>query len=139
MVMKRLVLLLLAVFVVLGYAPATVSAGPREDFVHRFYRDVLGRTPDPEGSMAWSSFLHSHCNAQGFDSMSRGFLDSEEFRSRPHSLTGLVTLLYQTFLGRDPEPAGAAAWAQQFGAARLALAIDGFLPSREFQNLVPDR
>ena len=58
------------------------------------------------------NFLSANCNAQGFDAIALGFFDSAEFRTvKPQSLSGLVTVLYRTFLGRDPDPAGLASWA----------------------------
>ncbi len=138
--MRKSIFGLLAVLVVLTYEPPAVTAGPREDLVRRFYREVLERAPEPASSVAWANFLQANCNAQGFDSMSRGFLDSEEFRhDKPQSMKGLVSLMYRTFLGRDPDAADMEAWAQPFRAARLNVATEGFLGSQEFQSLLPDR
>src|SRR5262245_31412825 len=75
-------------------------------FLAGFYSNILGRLPDAEGLRGWEQFLLANCTAAGFDMLSRGFLDSPEFLARPLSPAEWVTLLYMTFLGRDPEPAG---------------------------------
>src|SRR5206468_1575659 len=117
-----------------------VEAAPVDDFVTRFYSNVLGRSPDSAGKAQWVSLINANCNAQEFDSIARGFFDSTEFRTvKPLSLTGLVTTLYQTFLGRNPDPTGLAGWASLIRQARLTIALQGFIPSHEFQGLLPDR
>src|SRR5436309_10175234 len=104
-----------------------VEAAPVDDFVTRFYSNVLGRSPDSAGKAQWVSLINANCNAQEFDSIARGFFDSTEFRTvKPLSLTGLVTTLYQTFLGRNPDPTGLAGWASLIRQARLTIALQGF-------------
>ncbi len=110
------------------------------NFISSIYCEVLERAPEPAGLAAWAAFLRANCNAQGFDAIARGFFDSLEFRTaKPHSLEGLVTLLYRTFLGREPDPGGLAGWAGLVRQARLTMALQGFIPSQEFQSLLPDR
>ncbi len=114
--------------------------GSREEFVTRFYADVLGRDPEADGLAAWTALLRADCSPQSFAILSGSFFDSLEFRTRrPYSVDGLVTLLYRTFLGRDPDAAGLAGWASVLRQVRLAVALEGFVPSREFQTLLPDR
>src|SRR5438876_4096087 len=82
------------------------------DFVIPLYVNVLGKQPDPGGLFAWVTFLRGNCNADGFTQVASGFFDSRDFRlSRPRSVTGQVTVLNQTLLGRHPAPEGAAEWA----------------------------
>ncbi len=113
---------------------------PREEFVIGFYGGVLHRNPEPAGLATWVAALGADCSPVGFAAIARGFFDSEEFRTvRPHSLNGLASLLYLTFLGRDPDAGGLAAWADILRQVRLAVALQGFVPSPEFQTLLPDR
>jgi len=108
-------------------------------FVAGLYENVLARAPEPAGLAAWTGFLRQNCSPNGFSTIARAFFDSEEFRtSRPLTLTGLVTVLYRTFLDREPEPAGLAAWVDVFRQARLSVA-QNFIHSAEFQRLLPDR
>jgi len=109
-------------------------------FVIPLYVNVLGKQPDPPGLYTWESFLRGNCNADGFNQVAIGFFDSLDFRlGRPQSVTGLITLLYQTFLGRNPDPDGLAAWIAVFRQAQLSIALQGLIPSQEFQSLLPDR
>jgi Domain of unknown function (DUF4214) len=55
------------------------------------------------------------------------------------TLSGLVTMLYQTFLSRAPDPGGLASWVRVFREARVNMAATGFMSSAEFQGLVSDR
>ena len=108
-------------------------------FVTSLYQNVLDRDPEPAGLAAWTGFLRQNCTPNGFSTIAQAFFDSQEFRtSRPLTLTGLVTVLYRTFLVREPEPAGLTAWVEGFRQARLGLAQD-FTLSAEFQSLLPDR
>jgi len=115
------------------------SASPLGAFVIRFYTGILERTSDPTGLLEWEQFLRTHCDGAGFDTIARGFMDSVEFRTRPLSLAGLVTLLYRTFLGRPPDAGGLAVWVDLFRRERLVVAVRGFIPSPEFLGLLPDR
>jgi subtilisin family serine protease len=113
---------------------------PAQEFVSRFYQEALGRASDPTGLAFWVPFLRAQCNPTGFGALADGFFDSVEFRSlRPLSLNGLVAVLYRTFLGRDPDPTGLEFWGDELRRERLRLALDGFIPSVEFQGLLPDR
>jgi len=109
-------------------------------FIAGFYQSVLGRQPDPTGLQSWTDYLFNTCNAAAFGTVGQVFLDSAEFRTaRPVTLSGLVTILYQTFLSRAPDAGGLASWASVFREARVNMATTGFMPSAEFQNLVSDR
>ena len=108
-------------------------------FVTGLYQNVLERGPEPAGLAGWTGFLRQNCNPDGFSTIAQAFFDSQEFRtSRPITLAGLVTVLYRTFLVREPEPAGLTAWVERFRQARLGLA-QNFTLSAEFQSLLPDR
>lgn len=112
---------------------------PLEQFVARFYTLVLGRAPDPAGLRGWTEFLRGNCNADGLAALAEGFFDSVEFRTnKAYSLESLVTLFYDTFLGRPPDPAGLAGWIGFVRHARLAIA-QGFIASAEFQGVLPSR
>jgi hypothetical protein len=110
-------------------------------FVTDLYGHVLGHAPDPPaGFVGWTGFLRQHCHVEGLRVVTHGFFDSEELRTkRPLTLAGLVTALYRAVLGRDPEPGGLSGWTGVFRQARLSLATEGFIPSAEFQGILPDR
>jgi Domain of unknown function (DUF4214) len=124
-----------------GTAIAAIQlATPVSVFASGFYQIVLGRIPDAGGLTGWTAFVTANCNAFGFSTVGQAFFDSLEFRtSRSQTLNGLVTLLYEVFLGRTPEPGGLAGWAGVFRGERVSLATGSFIPSVEFQSLVPNR
>ncbi len=130
-----------------GYSPYTNEAcavsvdtgGDVIDFIARFYSEVLGRAPDQQGLQAWTTFLSANCNRAGFQQIGATFFDSDEFRtSRPLALSELIRKVYVTYLGREPDPAGLATWTNVMRQVRLRIAVNGFVPSREFQGLLPD-
>ena len=43
-----------------------------------------------------------------------------------------MTILYRSFLDREPEPAGLAAWEAVVEASLMAVVEAGFLPAMEF-------
>jgi hypothetical protein len=117
-----------------------LSWAESNSFIAGFYQSVLGRQPEPAGLQSWTDYLYNTCNPAAFGTVGQAFLDSAEFRTaRPVTLSGLATILYQTFLSRAPDPGGLATWVSVFREARVNMATTGFMPSAEFQNLVSDR
>lgn len=115
-------------------APATSGA-----FLASLYANALGRTPGADELASWMEFLRANCNTAGVQAVVGGFFGSPEFAGRPLSVAGHVTTFYRTLLGRDPDPAGLAAWADVLRQARLQIALNGFIPSAEFRTQLPDR
>src|SRR5262245_14119825 len=132
--------LALAGMVWLGIVAGSAHADAVDDFVTRFYDDVLDRTPDPQGLADWAAFIRGNCNAFGFKAISQGFFGSPEFvQTQNDTMEKLVRRFYRTFLGREPDPGGQAAWVDVIRQARLSVPLRGFVPSREFQSLLPNR
>jgi hypothetical protein len=114
-----------------GFDAAAVSA-----FVTRLYQTVLGREPDPAGLAAFIAQI------QSFGTVIPtvlAFFKSQEFLS--HQLTDeqFLTVLYHTFLDRDPDPAGLAAFLAllQSGCRTRDTLIAALSFSDEFRSLVP--
>lgn len=53
-------------------------------------------------------------------------------------LSELIRKLYLTYFGREPDPTGWAMWTNVMRQMRLAIAVNGFVPSGEFEGLRPD-
>jgi hypothetical protein len=98
--------------------------------ITRFYQQVLLRDPDPDGLTAWLNYLAATGNYVG---LAMGFLNSPEYLSTPRTLADHVTILYRTFLGRDPEQAGLDGWVG-FLAGHYGVIQDSFIASPEFQG-----
>ena len=104
------------------------------NFVERFYRTILERSPDAGGLNDWTERLKSGIFA-GSD-VAIGFIFSQEFYNRDTSDEEFVTILYRAFFDREPDAGGFAGWMQKLkdGASRYEV-LDGFLYSMEFGNL----
>jgi hypothetical protein len=111
----------------------------RTGFIDHLFQQVLGRNADLGSLARWSDFLRRNCNAEGAADTVRAFLDSPEFRARALALPEMVSVLYETILDRSPDPGGLDAWVARLRQTRLAVALDGFIRSSEFQSLLSDR
>ncbi|MBI4226887.1 MAG: DUF4214 domain-containing protein [Candidatus Omnitrophica bacterium] len=79
-----------------------VFSFPHDETVQFFYRDILGRSPEPAGLWYWGSLLASGVSLAD---VRRGIATSAEARGR-------VNQLYRDILGRDAEPVGMAYWTE---------------------------
>lgn len=112
-------------------------------FVDYVYAHALGRAPDASGRSYWQAQLD-----QGLSrgDMLVGFSESAEHRARTADLTGrgyfqtddtaqAVALLYDSFVGRQPDRDGLVFWTGQIksGAYQLAQVADAFAVSPEYR------
>jgi hypothetical protein len=100
-------------------------------FVTRLYQQVLGRAPDAAGLQGFLAQI------QQFRSVVPtvvAFFRSPEFLSRNTSNEQFITILYRTFLNREPDPSGFSAFLTELQAGRLTRdnLVDVFLDSAEF-------
>ena len=109
------------------------SAPPLETsaFVTRLYQQVLGREPDPAGLQGFIDQI------QQFGSVVPtvlAFFHSTEFLSRNTTDEQFLTILYRTFLDRDPDPLGFNAFLAALQASTLTRdnLLDLFIDSPEF-------
>ncbi len=135
---KKLLSLILAVVLTVLLA-VPVNADTADDgytgFATRLYTVVLGRSPDPTGLNDWSNRLRTH--QISFADCARGFLFSPEFVAKNVSDSEYVTVLYRTFLDRDPESDGLSYWTGRLasGSVTRSSIIEGFSNSAEFAEL----
>lgn len=105
-----------------------------DNFVERFYSEILGRTAEPRGLHYWSDSLYNGTRA-GAD-VARGFIFSLEFMNRNLSDSAFVETLYRAFFDRSSDAAGANYWMTQLAAgASKEVVLNGFINSAEFFNL----
>ncbi|WP_299371538.1 DUF4214 domain-containing protein [uncultured Tateyamaria sp.] len=99
--------------VLLGEALEVGLVAEEAGQAYRMYQAALGRTPDTGGHYTWTERLVEG----GFtlDSMANAFVNSVEFGTRfgGTDTEGFVRLMYNNVLGRDPDAAGAAGWADR--------------------------
>jgi len=113
----------------LALLPDRTNRAAVEAVLARFYTEILGRAPDAPGLASWVNFVVA---SRSLETAAVGFLASAEFEARPLSLQGYITVLYRTFLGRNPDPAGLAAWQSVLQATIVSIAEAGFVPAAEF-------
>lgn len=104
------------------------------DFVGRMYTVALGRASEPAGHDHWAVRLMTReIDGAG---IALGFIMSDEFIAKNHSNTDYVTILYRTFLNREPDAGGLSFWAQQLesGSSRRQI-LAGFVNSDEFTEI----
>lgn len=107
---------------------------PVEAFVVRLYKEILGRDADTSGLREWSEVLKSG-REQGAK-VAQGFVDSDELRKRNLSDDAYIRALYRTFLDREGDSSGLAAWKKVLdsGLSRMHV-FRGFAESDEFTEI----
>jgi len=107
-----------------------------QNFVARFYTEVLGRTAEQAGLDEWTNQLISGESA-GSD-VARGFIFSDEFMAKPEFSDdgAFVSILYRAFFNREADTDGLNGWLTQLanGTSKEDV-LNGFLYSQEFTNL----
>lgn len=137
--MRKKILSLLTAVIMIALLVVPVNADTVDDgyngFATRLYTVVLGRIPDPAGLEYWGTRLRTR--QISFADCARGFLFSQEFLSKNVSDAEYVTVLYRTFLDREPESDGLSYWTGRLasGSVNRSSVIEGFSNSVEFGEL----
>ncbi|MBO7449991.1 MAG: DUF4214 domain-containing protein [Clostridiales bacterium] len=136
---KKTVSSLLAVTMILPivfFAGMNVNAaGTSKDFVNRIYKYILQRDPDEKGLNYWTSELDNKKVNGG--SLAKSFLVSEEFTKKSISNKQYVTILYNTFFGREPDESGLKYWEGNLndGKNNREQVANGFINSQEWADI----
>ena len=108
-------------------------------FVNRCYTEALGRKAEAGGLNGWCRRILTAANkkAEAIYTATTGFFHSPEFVNKKTSDEQYVTILYRTFLGREPEPAGFNGWVTRLktGMSRDEVMM-GFANSKEFAAIM---
>ena len=108
-----------------------------ESFVNRCYSVILGRGGESEGIAGWAAALRNKNRTAS--EIIDGFVNSAEFLDKNLSKEQQVVVLYKAMLGREPDPAGLAAWTDVLNQGYpFGSVINGFCGSTEFKNLCAD-
>ncbi len=104
------------------------------NFIKRFYKEILVRDAEAAGLNYWTDELVTGI-AAGSD-IARSFIFSKEFIDRNLSDADYVAILYSAFFDRVPDSAGFDEWMRQLnsGVSRYDIS-NGFLYSNEFEVL----
>ncbi|MBR3056420.1 MAG: DUF4214 domain-containing protein [Clostridiales bacterium] len=113
--------------------PAKSSIG---DFAERLYTVALNRESDADGKKYWVDEI-TNGNKTGGECAHFFLIDAPEFLNRKLSTEDFVETLYQTFFGRESEPAGKAYWVGELrkGTKTREDVISGFIDSTEWCNI----
>ena len=110
-------------------------------FVARCYTKALERKFDAGGLNTWCKKILAAANKKqaAIDTASNGFFHSAEFVNKNHTNEKYVTILYRTFLGREPDTGGFTNWVNKLknGTSRDAVLM-GFANSAEFAKIMAD-
>ena len=110
-------------------------------FVARCYKEVLNRKADVSGLNNWcKKILTASSRKQAaIDTASAGFFHSAEFGKRNTTNEQYVTILYRTFLGREPDPSGYKDWVGRLKAGTSRdVVMKGFANSTEFAKIIKE-
>jgi len=110
------------------------TADPLRAFVTRFYQLFLDRDPDKAGLNGWVETLLKGTQTGG--SVANGFVFSQEFTNKNTTAEEYITILYEAFFNRTPDPAGLQGWLASIanGASRTDV-LNGFIYATEFAEL----
>ena len=104
------------------------------EYVKRCYRTILGREGEKTGVDYWSNLICT--GAKDGASIVSGFIDSKEFKNKRYNNDQVVTILYRSMLGREPESSGRAYWRKFLDAGMsYDYVINGFAVSQEFGRI----
>lgn len=105
-------------------------------FVARCYQKALGREYEVEGLEAWCKAILNGNNTP--KQAAQSFIFSEEFVGKNLSNEEYVKVLYRTFMGREADEGGLAAWTEVLDSGRedRAKVLDGFADSVEFADIL---
>lgn len=107
-----------------------------EGYVERLYVRALDRKYDVAGKQNWMQAIKE--KRKTADDVAEAFFFSKEFINRNLSNEDFVEVLYVTFMDRKSDPVGKASWVEKLdqGLASRENVINGFLHSKEFQNIL---
>ena len=117
-----------------GDSALTPEPPPLALFVTRLYQRGLNRNPDEPGLDYWVNALSSG-TFTGVD-VAYGFVFSQEFIGLNTSNADFLTVLYEAFFDREPDPGGYEYWLSQLddGVSREDV-LDSFIYAQEFVHL----
>lgn len=118
-----------------GRAGMATGGDPTDAYISSLYQNVMGRQADPEGQAFWRQQLEEGNLSQA--DILRNFAQSPEFQNLyKANPSQAVNTLYQTALGRAPDPTGLDFWTQQAQKGLdLGQIVSGFTESEEGQTV----
>ena len=118
-------------------AKATIASKNATAFASRLYTECLGRDAEEEGLKFWSLGL---TNLELSGSMAaHEFFFSKEFNDHNFDNKELITRMYRTFMGREPDDNGMKFWLDSMDKGMTKQDVfDCFVNSPEFTKICKD-
>ena len=118
-------------------AKATIASKNATAFATRLYTECLGRDPEEGGLKFWSLGL-TNLELTG-SAVAHEFFFCKEFNDHNFDNKELITRMYRTFMGREPDDAGMTFWLDSMskGATKQQV-FDDFVKSPEFTQICKD-
>ena len=118
-------------------AKATIASKNATAFATRLYTECLGRDPETEGLNFWSIGL-TNLELTGKQA-AHEFFFSKEFNDFNLDNEGLLTRMYKTFMGREPDTDGMNFWLYNMKNGMTKEDVfNEFVKSKEFTQICKD-
>ncbi|MCR5618100.1 MAG: InlB B-repeat-containing protein [Clostridiales bacterium] len=118
-------------------AKATVASENATKFATRLYTECLGRDPEEGGLKFWSLGL-TNLELTG-SAAAHEFFFCQEFNDHNFDNKELITRMYKTFMGREPDDDGMAFWLDSMDKGLTKQQVfDSFVQSPEFTQICKD-
>ena len=118
-------------------AKATIASANATAFAKRLYTECLGREAEEEGLKFWALGLTNlELTGKG---AAHEFFFSKEFNDHNFDNKELITRMYKTFMGRDPEEEGMNFWLDSMkNGMTKEQVFNEFVKSAEFTQICKD-
>ncbi|MCR5802963.1 MAG: DUF4214 domain-containing protein [Clostridia bacterium] len=118
-------------------AKATIPSKNAKEFAERLYTKCLGRDAEEEGLMFWALGL-TNLELTGKQA-AHEFFFSKEFNDHNFDNKDLLTRMYRTFMGREPDDDGMNFWLDSMkNGMTKEQVFDEFVKSAEFTGICKD-
>ncbi len=108
-----------------------------KEFISRCYQCILGREANAAELDNWIGQMTNGTKTP--DQIARGFLFSNEFKSRNVGNEALVKILYKVYMNRDADPEGLTTWTEKLNnGTSLNDLLDTFSKTGEFKKVVSE-
>ncbi|MBO7448822.1 MAG: DUF4214 domain-containing protein [Clostridiales bacterium] len=115
-------------------AKATKASKNATAFATRLYTECLGREPEEGGLKYWSLGL-TNCELTGKQA-AHEFFYSQEFNDHGYDNKELITRMYKTFMGREPDTDGLNYWLSNMNNGMTKDQVfNSFVQSQEFTEI----
>ena len=115
-------------------AKATIASKNATAFATRLYTECLGREPEEGGLKYWSLGL-TNCELSGSQA-AHEFFYCQEFNDHNFDNKELITRMYKTFMGRNPDDEGLNYWLTNMNNGMTKDQVfNSFVQSQEFTEI----